>query len=452
MTYSTGKPVQASDFRRGLERSVQVGNPYTAYYFTGLVGGDKCTQAHCDLSRGIVADDRARTVTYHLRAADPEFLYKVALMAAYPVPAGTPMRKALPLGVPGTGPYMIKSFAPTHVVLVRNPYFRVWSAAAQPDGYPDRIEWTYPGKSVQGAQVTKALSAQVTEVEQGKADEMIAPPPSRLNEIATRYAAQVHSLPVTETYGIFLNTRVPPFSSLQARRAVNFAIDRGKAISDSFGGTVTCQLIPPGIPGYRPYCPYTKDPTKAGVWTGPDLARARQLVRASGTYGAHVTFWTHDKPIAAVIAKVAVTALKAIGYHVTLKVLPHTEYWNHVNTPANRSQAGFIGWSQDYPAASEFFIQFTCASYSPVNGQNGDQAQVCSRSFDRRFNAALSGQVTDSPQTANANWASIDRLITNLGPWAALYNPRQLVFVSRRVQNLQSNPEWGILADQIWVH
>jgi hypothetical protein len=32
-----------------------------------------------------------------------------------------------------------------------------------------------------------------------------------------------------------------------------------------------------------------------------------------------------------------------------------------------------------------------------------------------------------------------------------LVNGRTLAFVSRRVHDLQSNPEWGVLLDQLWV-
>jgi peptide/nickel transport system substrate-binding protein len=439
--YSTGKPLRASDFVRGFERGFRIGSPY-AFYYRGILGADACSRKRCDLSRGIVADDRAGTVTFHLRTPDDEFLYKVALPAASPVPAGTPMDKALELGIPGTGPYMMQSYAHGHLVLVRNPHFRLWSAAAQPAGYPDRMEWTY----------NEALDAQLTAVEQGKADVMVAPPASRQNEIATRYASQVRSLPVTQVYGIFLNTQVPPFSSLAARQAVAFAVDRSKSITSSFGGTVTCQILPPGIPGYRPYCPYTKDPTQAGVWTGPDLPRALRLVHASGTYGAKVTFWTLDRPLGVVIGKLAVETLDQLGYKVTLKVLPHDKYWEHVNTVANRSQIGFIGWSQDYPAPSDFMGELTCASLSDAPGGNENQAEICDHKLDRSFGAALAGQATDSPQAANSNWANVDRMITDLSPWVPLLNPRNVVFVSRRVQNLESNPQWGVLADQIWVH
>ena len=42
--------------------------------------------------------------------------------------------------LPGTGPYKISRYQPgASLTLVRNPYFRQWSYAAQPAGYPDVI-------------------------------------------------------------------------------------------------------------------------------------------------------------------------------------------------------------------------------------------------------------------------------------------------------------------------
>ena len=218
--YSNGDPVRASDFRRALERAFRIDSPRPDYY-VGLVGADACSKSDprrpresqpplavrghpppCDLSRGVIADDDTGTVTLNLRQPDPEFRDKLALPFAYPVPAGVSLTKAARLGVPGTGPYMIRSYNTIRrheklLVLVRNPHFREWSAAAQPDGYPDRIELTSNGER----------GKQLTAVEQGKADVMQAPfPASRLNEIATRYAAQVHVFQASATYAIFLNT------------------------------------------------------------------------------------------------------------------------------------------------------------------------------------------------------------------------------------------------------
>ena len=70
--YSNGRPVQAADFRSTFERFYALRSPVTEY--DGIVGGAQCrTHPRCDLSRGIVADDVAHTVTFHLTGRTPTF-------------------------------------------------------------------------------------------------------------------------------------------------------------------------------------------------------------------------------------------------------------------------------------------------------------------------------------------------------------------------------------------
>lgn len=78
-------------------------------------------------------------MTFHLTQPDPDFLYKLTLTFAYILPATTPGREArTPL--PATGPYLISRYTPgQELLMVRNPRFREWSAAAQPVGHPDQI-------------------------------------------------------------------------------------------------------------------------------------------------------------------------------------------------------------------------------------------------------------------------------------------------------------------------
>jgi peptide/nickel transport system substrate-binding protein len=142
--YSDGRPLRASDFRRGFERLFRVGSPGAANY-TGVIGGARCARQarRCDLSRGIVADDTARTVVLHLAQPDPTFLSKLTLGYAVPVPAGTPLLETGSRPIPGTGPYRIVRSTSRETRFVRNPRFHEWSHAAQPDGYPDTIVWRY---------------------------------------------------------------------------------------------------------------------------------------------------------------------------------------------------------------------------------------------------------------------------------------------------------------------
>ena len=96
---------------------------------------------------------------------------------------------------------------------------------------------------------------------------------------------------------MILNTRRPPFSNVHARRALAFALDRARMVAIAGGSDLaapTCQILPPGMPGYKPYCPFTAG-TQTGRWTAPDLRAGAPEVALSGTRGAHVSVITTDE-------------------------------------------------------------------------------------------------------------------------------------------------------------
>ena len=71
-------------------------------HFDAIAGASACTRRKgpCDLSKGIVVDDRARTLTIHLARRDPDILDKLTLSAAYAVPASAPRRRCGPAYLP----------------------------------------------------------------------------------------------------------------------------------------------------------------------------------------------------------------------------------------------------------------------------------------------------------------------------------------------------------------
>jgi hypothetical protein len=257
--YSNGRLVQPADFRRAIERLFELPpGTATSYYFTGIEGAGRCKPGRrCDLSRGIATNRLARTVTFHLTVADADFLTKLAMPVAFAVPPDTPSRDVGRRPVPATGPYIIASYSTNgSVKLVRNPRFREWSAAAQPDGFPDVI-------SLKAGNVVDAASAdaEVRAIERGTADvavSLVPPlPTTQLDRLATRYPSQLHVSPSAGTKYFFLNTRVPPFDDVRVRRAVNYAFDR-PAFAQLLGRSAapTCQILPPNFPSYRRSCPY----------------------------------------------------------------------------------------------------------------------------------------------------------------------------------------------------
>ena len=98
-----------------------------------------------------MTDDEAGTVTFHLTAPDPEFLYRLAIPFGSIVPTDTPLSKDGTRPVPATGPYVIQSVTPKRLILVRNRHFRVWNAIARPDGYVNRIEFVVGSKTDRAA-------------------------------------------------------------------------------------------------------------------------------------------------------------------------------------------------------------------------------------------------------------------------------------------------------------
>jgi ABC-type transport system substrate-binding protein len=59
-------------------------------------------------------------------------------------------------------------------------------------------------------------------------------------------------------------------------------------------------------------------------------------------------------------------------------------------------------------------------------------------------------QTTD-PAKVGAAWAAVDRQLVDEAPAVGLLVPQGVDLVSRRVDNYQRNPAWGVLLDQLWV-
>jgi ABC-type transport system substrate-binding protein/DNA-binding SARP family transcriptional activator len=454
LRYSNGELVRASDFRRAIEREFVVaraqnaGNPY---YYAGIVGAGRCLSrpGACDLADGIVADDAAGTVTFHLTAPDPEFLYKLAFSWAYAVPPGTPDRMIGAAQLPATGPYMTQSLVQGHSwTLVRNPRFREWSPQAQPGGYPDRIVVRFdvgPGQAV-------------ADVEQGRADVLLAPPPDAVGQLYTHYTSQLHSGPLAATVALTLNTRLPPFNSLAARRALNYAVDRNTVIALNGGSLTapsTCQVLPPTMPGYQPYCPYTLQAGPGGAWTAPDLALAERLVQTSGTQGDKVTvlYGNEGAPFPSLATvRYVVSVLDQLGYRASLRVVDPNAYWNLLGDSRSHVQVGFFKWYTDYPAPSDFIdLVLSCGSFLLANPGNINTAEFCDTQVDAQARQALAHQQVGDPGTAAGQWAAIDHELADQAPWVPLYNPRDLTVLSARTGNYQFHSHWNLLIDQLWV-
>ena len=446
--YSTGAVVEPLDFRRAIERDFRLDSPGAPFY-RGIVGGARCARSpkRCDLSEGILVNEAANTVTFRLVAPDPDFLQKLTLTYAAAVPRGVSTREVSRRPIPATGPYMIDSYlAGRQLRLVRNLYFREWSNAAQPDGYVDRIVFKL------GVDPDEAVTA----IEQGQADYGIydspfAPPGKRLHELLTRYPARVRVNPLPEVHYFIMNTRVAPFDDLRVRRALNYAVDRNVLVELNGGPEAaqpTCQALPPGIPGHERYCPYSVNASATGAYSGPDMAKARRLIRASGTAGMRVSVLTdpHLPDTAHVV-----TVLRKLGYRAAARPVAGERYNHLASNSRNRTQISVGGTLTDYPAPSNILQTWlSCDSFTPRSDLNSNRAAFCDPTVDAGIKGALALE-RSNPKAANRLWAEIDREIVDKAPWLPTLNLNTVDFLSKRVGNYQFHPQWGMLIDQLWV-
>jgi YVTN family beta-propeller protein len=430
--YSDGSPLRAQDFRRALERILVLGSPYFGDTpLTKIVGASRCSSGRpCDLSRGVIVNG-PNSLTLRLSAPDPRLLE--FLTDLVPVPAGTPPEDVGTKPVPSTGPYEIESYVPHKLLrFVRNSHFRSWSHAARPDGYPDEIVWRSDVKPDQA----------VRQVVEGKAD-LTQVPAKRVEELAARYPRRLHLVPQRATAFVFLNTRRAPFGDMRVRQALNYAVDRKRMVALHGGPAVaqpTCQAVPPTVPGYRRYCPYTADPDSSGQWKAPDLAKARRLIAASGTKGERIVVWTF--PFLGKEGRYFVSLLRRLGYRAQLKELRDLgTYFATLNrTPS--AQAGFAGW---------FGVNLAADVFETLNCRHAaNWAHFCDPRLDGDVTRLAAEQAND-PAAGAALAARLDRELVDRAPWVPLFTPRIAEFASKRVGNYQPNSYTGGLLDQIWV-
>jgi peptide/nickel transport system substrate-binding protein len=445
VTYSTGAPVRPEDFRHGLERTLVL-NDGVADLYAAIDGAPACRRGPqaCDLSASIETSDDA--VTFHLTRPDADMAFKLAMPWAFPVPTDVPFEDQRLDAVPATGPYTIDEAAQGVIRLIRNPSFREWSSAAQPDGFADEIEWRF------GQQAERAFD----QLEGGSVDVMNDPPTSE--DLASLLASQpdhVFLSPRLWTYFVGFDVQKSPFDDPRVRQAVNYAIDRDHVV-DLLGGPTahdaTCQILPPTYQGYVPFCPYTMEPG-GGEWSAPDVGRASALIDEARADGQDVTVWVTDDslpPGARETMKYVTEVMNDIGLSADLKVVPGDEYFGTVfGAPAGspeHPQAFLSGWIQDYPAASNFLEpQFACPPRGSANNSGWCDARI-----DRQMDEAQRLYRTD-PGASSRAWTEIEHQLIEEAVVAPLTNPVARYAVSARAGNVQINPQWGILLSRIWV-
>jgi peptide/nickel transport system substrate-binding protein len=402
LKYSDGTPVKASDFTASIVRDFKVDSPGVGF-FGGIVGSDNAKSGSIS---GIQTNDATGKITINLKAPQGDFENILATTFAALVPANSPAKDSSSTPLPATGPYMIKSYkANKSAVVVRNPNFDASMFDGNvPKGNPDKMTFDILGDP--GVALQRTINGQDDY-------DFQQPPPDRLSTIQSKYANQIKVYTPANTYYFFMNNKVPPFDNVKARQAVNYAINR-QALVRVYGGLgqPTENILPPTYAAYKKHDLYPYN-----------LAKAKQLIAASGDKGMSVTVWNHDRGNDPKATAYLVDQLNAIGFKAKEKIVNSAVYWTTVGNQATKAQIGFADWFQDYPHPLDWFDVM-------LNGDRITQTHNNNYSLfdDPGVNAKIEALKKEPSLTSSVNgqWAALDNQIMEKAAWAPFMN-RQFI-------------------------
>jgi peptide/nickel transport system substrate-binding protein len=413
LKYSDGSNVKASDFKATVQRDFLLDSAGAAF-FRNIVGAKQFAKSPQKLDgiRGIIVHDPTRI---QIRLAHPQadFANVLASEFAAPVPANSPPTDTSLHPLPSTGPYEITSYQPTSQILEqRNPRFQARRFDGNvPAGNPDRVTWD----------IVPNASTALHRVLSGKDDWMsyYQVPGKRLPALEEKHGSRLRPFTPPNLMYFFMNTRVPPFTSLKVRRAVNYAISRRwlKRLAGDLAQT-TENVLPPSYPSFRAHTLYRHD-----------LRKARRLVRESGFKGKHVFIWNHDVPADRLYTEYLKQVLDQIGFHATEKIVTAGSYWATIGNQKTRAQIGFADFVQDYPHPLDWFRLLDGRAITQIHNSNYANFDV---GWANRRIAALT-RPTELTAEVNREWAALDRRVMRLAPWAPFLNQGATDFFSARV-------------------
>jgi ABC-type transport system substrate-binding protein len=339
--FSNGREVAASDFVYSLERNLDTKTAgLTESYFEGIAGAKDFRAGKAPHVRGLRATD-AYTLVIELEAPDPSFMYILTLPGALVVPREAVERFGTSFGSHpvGSGPYLLTEWRRgVRMRFERNPFF------TQPGRqYLDAIE------VMEGGDIELHLMM----FEQGELDiaditeEPGIPVPDIIRiQHSPRWQGQIENIPAAFTWFLALNTEMAPFDDLKVRQAMNFAIDKQKAVRLLHNTVLPAKgVLPPPMPGFNPNLTgYAYDP-----------AKGRQLLAESGhADGFSCKLWFEaGNPVLGPAAASIQYDLAQVGIKMQLNPVTIATFLESTER-RKTAQCSLSGWSQDYPDPSDF--------------------------------------------------------------------------------------------------
>ncbi len=435
LTFPSGSPVTADDvkatFELMLDPTIQcaTGGPPASGYYDVIEGAQEYMaamresqgEANVGIS-GIKAVD-ARTTEFTLTAADGSFPRALAMSWAFIVPASTP-HELTATPPPYVGPYRVTDYVPDELMKVeREPGWDGNVAAGVPEGANEN--------NIDGFELAIGVSgdAQFVQLRDNALDLSLdgsapvgADIPAAAEDVTLR--DRFYSTPdAAIDYGVFRTDRAP-FDEVEARQAVNYAINR-RAIVKILGGDLSrspwSQILSKNLLADQPQTLYTYDP-----------ARAKRLLTTAGAPRAALTLAHLTTPPAPAVAAAVKRDLEAVGFRVALKALSASVFYGYLADPATDYDLAIAGWGEDYADAITYFRPLLSC------GSGVNYGRWCDLTFDAKLQEI--NALPPGPERAGQYAQLSTDTAQNHAPLWTIAQRRKVSLISERLGNYSWGP------------
>jgi oligopeptide transport system substrate-binding protein len=397
--WSNGDPVTAPDFARSIQRALTpvTAAPKAALFFSirGAIEHYKSTPG----SLGVATPD-AHTLVLTLTQPDADFPAKVASGPWIPVH---------PAANVGNGPFILTEWKPNqHIAVRKNPHYRD-AANVKLDG----IRFLAMDN---GDTEERAFRA-------GQLDVTMAVPFTKLAGYRVEQPSRLHSVPLSETRYLVLNTTRPPLDDVRVRRALALSLDRTALVGKVLlSGQPAFNFVPAGLGGYAPAERITEN-----------IAEARRLLAEAGFPEGRgfpkleLATWPVNP---AQLEAVQQMWRRELGLEIALA--PREARTHLASLASGDFTLAFMTAIPDYDGASDLFTQLTSAH--PLNYPHWRSAE-----FDRLVASAATSL---DPAARNTAYQQAEKLLLAEMPVIPLYFNTQNFLISPRVKNWRADRLW----------
>jgi peptide/nickel transport system substrate-binding protein len=426
LRFSDGSKLDARAYQRAWERILSP-KMYAQYGIfdqlnTMVVGADAFTKGKAAHISGIKA--KGLTLTFKLTKPNPTFVAILGMQwfgAVKPNMAYTKSSGGL-LKYPSAGPYYIASNNLNRLtVLKRNKYWPGSLAKTRPAN---------PNEIVIQSATGSDGEAQLLQIEKGQLDfDMGGVPAADISKVSATYGGpnkgQFHvgsqSCIIWEAF----NNAYGATKNLAVRRALNYAIGRKPilTLNGKYAGTLSDQVLVPGLPGYK----------KINIYPNfPDFAKAKAAGGSALNNQPPINIYYNQASTARTNEALFEKAqLAKIGLQANLMTSDPNSYYGPLETKGTTYNIAHTGWCADYFDPFDFInVNFDGRTIQ----QTGNVDYMYFN--NSKFNSLMDKAASKSGQARANAYAALDKtLMTKYIPIAPLYVPNSRFLTSKRVKN-----------------